>query len=575
MTRRTSTAPLATLALMLAAGTLTTTSLALPARALAAQAGQQDAQNELKAPKNDKDNDKDKAKDKDVTAGPSSSGIARGDFDNDGFGDLAVGVPLEGFGTSQQAGGVNVIYGTADGLRATGNQFWQQGASGVPGLSETGDQFGRSLASGDFNHDGFSDLAIGAPFEDTIGALVDAGQVTVLFGSATGLTAAGAQTLLSPSPDAGARFGWSLAWGDFVGTAAVADLAVAAPRYTGGGAEERGFVTLYTGTPGEGLSYRQSIFQNDFKSAVESNLEDAFDRFGETLAAGDFNADRHSDLAIGVPHKNLHGRVNAGMVYISHSLINSLSTSSVSFRRLQQSIGDRYADETGDLFGAAMAAGDFDADGYQDLAVGIPGEDLGGGADAVGPFEGSRIINTGMVMVYGGSDGGLSTFGRRAWGQPATSSADETGDAFGSSLAAADFNGNGAADLAIGAPFEDVSSGGTTVVDAGAVFVLNDVGIPIVSTQLWHQNQGWGSGTTNPNDHFGQTLTAWNFGHGAQADLAIGIPGEDIAGLPDVGMVQVLYGTGAGLSTPGNQFWNQFLIRGTAEAFDSFGLALY
>jgi hypothetical protein len=114
--------------------------------------------------------------------------------------------------------------------------------------------------------------------------------------------------------------------------------------------------------------------------------------------------------------------------------------------------------ECGDLFGWAIAAGDFDRDGFDDLAVGVPGEDLGGIADAgeVDVFYGRYILGFDRTQVFNQDGEGVPD---RV----------EAGDSFGRSLTAADFNGDGLFDLAIGAPFEDVGP----YFDAGAVTVLN------------------------------------------------------------------------------------------------------
>src|SRR5262245_7680398 len=76
------------------------------------------------------------------------------DFNGDGFSDLAVGVS----GENNNAGAVNVIYGSASGLTSTGNQVWTENSLGE--TSSAGDRFGISLAAGDFDNDGFADLAI-------------------------------------------------------------------------------------------------------------------------------------------------------------------------------------------------------------------------------------------------------------------------------------------------------------------------------------------------------------------------------------------------------------------------------
>ena len=71
--------------------------------------------------------------------------VAGGDFDGDGFDDLAIGVPKEDIGTIANAGAVNVLYGSGAGLTAGGDQLWHQDGVGVQGMAEDGDQLGFSL----------------------------------------------------------------------------------------------------------------------------------------------------------------------------------------------------------------------------------------------------------------------------------------------------------------------------------------------------------------------------------------------------------------------------------------------
>ena len=109
------------------------------------------------------------------------------DFDGDGYSDLAVGVPGEDLRGKSDVGAVQVLYGSASGVTAR-DQLWHQGRRGVKGALEKGDRFGTTVASGDFDADGYADLAIGIPLED-VGRTKDAGVVQVLYGSASGLTA--------------------------------------------------------------------------------------------------------------------------------------------------------------------------------------------------------------------------------------------------------------------------------------------------------------------------------------------------------------------------------------------------
>jgi hypothetical protein len=139
-----------------------------------------------------------------------------GDFDNDGFADLAVGVPFESIGSIIGAGAVNVLYGTAAGLTGAGSQTFTQNTPGVGSTAEVGDAFGFALTAGDFDNDGFADLVIGAPFE-SIGSIPEAGAVNVLYGTPTGLTGSSSQTFTQNSSgvgstaEAGDLFGSALA----------------------------------------------------------------------------------------------------------------------------------------------------------------------------------------------------------------------------------------------------------------------------------------------------------------------------------------------------------------------------
>ncbi|HEX3035837.1 MAG TPA: FG-GAP repeat protein [Thermodesulfobacteriota bacterium] len=69
----------------------------------------------------------------------------RADFNGDGYDDLAIGVDGENLGSISNAGGVNVIYGSANRLTSTGNQFWSQNSSGILDDAENEDRFGESL----------------------------------------------------------------------------------------------------------------------------------------------------------------------------------------------------------------------------------------------------------------------------------------------------------------------------------------------------------------------------------------------------------------------------------------------
>ena len=119
------------------------------------------------------------------------SGIVS-DFDGDGFADQAVGASGDRIGGHGAAGSVTVLYGSVSRLTTTGAQRFTADTASIVGASGDGFRFGATLAPGDFNGDGYSDLAIGSPGESIRGH-AGAGAVHVLYGSSTGLDAAGNQ----------------------------------------------------------------------------------------------------------------------------------------------------------------------------------------------------------------------------------------------------------------------------------------------------------------------------------------------------------------------------------------------
>ena len=139
------------------------------------------------------------------------------DFNGDGYADLVVGTPLEDVGTIKNAGAVTVMYSGPAGVSGAGSVSYTQDSASVPGTAETSDQFGWSQASGDFNGDGYADLVVSTNNEGGDG-LLSIGNITVFYGSATGITTAGIRSIIPPiEGHGGGFFGETMAVGDFNG----------------------------------------------------------------------------------------------------------------------------------------------------------------------------------------------------------------------------------------------------------------------------------------------------------------------------------------------------------------------
>ena len=373
--------------------------------------------------------------------------LAAGDFDGNGVDDLAVGAPwnVRASGNSTiTAGEVDLHYGTSAGIVSTGLPY-RPDHLGVPGYGYNQARFGHAIAFGDFDGNGKDDLAVGAPFDYTLDADGNSGRggTVTVFGLDSANEIAGFEIFqgdqgLSDTPETDDRFGAAVAVGNF-NADGYDDLAIGVPGEDGSGA-----VLVLYGSPWS-LIYPGHTYLGEWD--LGEPAEDG-DRFGEELAAGDFNGDGYDDLAIGTPGED--GPDGApvdmglvGIVYGSSSGVSTARPPVVLFEHMLFGSGS----EPSDYFGAELAAGDFDHDGFDDLAIGHEGEDNGDYPDSgavtivTGSFAG--LPGRKRELVPGYVPGGLI---------PALANG---GPAWGAALVAGDWNGDGLPDLAIGGPGAD------------------------------------------------------------------------------------------------------------------------
>lgn len=230
--------------------------------------------------------------------------IAVGDFDDDDYDDLAIAVPGANDARPTASGTVHIIYGSSTGLTETGDQLWTMDTSGIDGTAGTGDHWGDALSAGDFNCDGYADLAVGGPRRL-------AGWVSVIFGSSGGLTSANDRALVGT----GGSFGAALAAGNFDGNQSSTnigcdDLVVAAPHETVGNVTNAGSIYRWAGgTTGLAVTVSQTINQDS--TNVEGTPE-ANDLFGWRLTAARADSDTYDDLVVTVPGDECSADASSG-----------------------------------------------------------------------------------------------------------------------------------------------------------------------------------------------------------------------------------------------------------------------
>ncbi len=496
--------------------------------------------------------------------GPAIRVRHRPDFDGDGYADLPAMATIDTVLANVQAGSFWAVYGGAHGAN-TGNRNaeFDESKTGHGPDSIAGDDLGWSFAWGDFNHDGYDDLAVGAPGESP-GGKAFAGEVVVVYGSRSGLTTRGDQVFteatsgLASTPQANDSFGLGLAAGDF-NRDGYTDLAVDAGGVSVHGVARSGRVTELFGTA-HGLSHAATLAPRHFDEStpgIHGGLKPG-DYWGRTLASGDFNGDGYADLVVGAPHKKVGSAAGAGVVDILYGSAGGL-TATGSQTWTEDTTGVPDSSETSDEWGWAFAVGDFDGDGRSDLVVGAPGESQGATA------------SVGAATLLHGSAHGVTAAGSEFYLLSNTTNGQSpaANNQLGASLAAFDFDGDGHPDLAIGVPGRTV--GGHAY--AGEIVVLHGVrnrlsrdgGFVIDRDTL---------GVTGPsatNEDFGLVLTPGDFSGNGADDLAVSLPGLTVGGHAYAGGVQVFYGRRGGFGANDQLFTEANPLCGTAATNVFFG----
>ncbi len=359
-----------------------------------------------------------------------------GDVNGDGFADVAIAAPE----AVNRTGRVHVYMGGRGGLASSPRVS-------LAGSDDAEAYFGTSVCGGiDVNADGFADVIVGQP-----GVVGGSGGALLFLGGAAGLRTVAANVLRGED---GARGGFGdviAPLGDINGDG-FSDVAIGAR----GALRETGRVYVYLGSA-TGLNTADAI--------VLAGRDGPGARFGSMIAGvGDVNADGLPDLAVGAPA----AQDGAGRVYVYAGNDRGVATEPMWMLALR--------DAPGSQFGAAIAGGDFDGDGIDDIAIGTPAlaERAGGAVIFAGRAAGVPLEPIARLQSRGGP-----------------------GARFGSTLTVpGDLNGDGREDLLVGAPNSNA--------DRGAAFVYVDaVAAPGAEPAITLEGE---PGTT---ERFGWGVAGW------------------------------------------------------------------
>ena len=359
--------------------------------------------------------------------------VALADLDGDGYSDVVLGVP-ESNSSSPPSGRVLVFWGSPI---MTGGA-WPTAAAGVTivGTFPT-EQCGTAVANlGDLNGDGVDDLGFGCPWYDPGQPIPGLrGRTQVFFGRSRAAWAAVTDADDATSSWGGlgqdTRTGVAVAGAGDVNGDLYDDFVIGSPEYLG----DYGRVCLVLGGASLPALANFSYCDRTYDGVAGQGA-------GAWLGGGDHDGDGYSEILVGAPASN-SGR---GYLAVIRGGPTPWASGTVAVRLQYYVFGDVVTEEAG----AWGALADLDGDGVQDLLAPTMGYDGPGGGDQ------------GRVSIFYGP-----STGHAGWQTPDDGAArilgEAGGDAFGSTVTGlVDFNGDGAEDVIVGAPWSDLgaSAGG-------------------------------------------------------------------------------------------------------------------
>ena len=436
--------------------------------------------------------------------------LASGDFNGDGMDDILVGAPkADGPDESRpNAGEAYVILGS-DPLTTTIDLAEPEAAEITVFGESINDNFGFTVAAGDVNGDGIDDVLIGGRFASHQGRML-VGKVYIIFGRADLPaivdTAAGDQDVTIAGKEGGDFAGIALSSGDVNGDG-TDDVLIGASNAGGPRNARVRSGEVYVVTGGGDLPSLIDLGQEEPFFTVFGRAES--DALPNYIATGDLDGDGVRELLLGAPFASRDDppREQAGEAYI----IPVPAEGGV----LDLASGQGFTTVTGnhqDHLGFYVAAGDVNGDGLDDALITAK--------DADGPASDSARANAGSVLLLLGSQPLPSSLDLAETSPDGTIHGASFGDRLGFTVAAADIDNDGIADVLMGAPTADSCENGRP--DGGNAYALLgrpdlagtiDLSLGVASLSIFGAEAG---------DELGFSLAAGDINGDGKDDLLIG-----------------------------------------------------
>jgi hypothetical protein len=347
--------------------------------------------------------------------------------------------------------------------------------------------------------------------------------------------------------------GYSVSSGDINGDG-YADIIIGAGGADTSGGIETGETYVIFGS----AAPLSTIDLNNSPSAADMIIygDDSYDRFGYSVSSGDINGDGYDDIIIGAPYASPAGGTEAGETYVIFGSAAPPATVDLNSTSADITI---YGDDAYDYSGSFVSSGDINGDGYADIIIGARGADPAGGIEA------------GETYVIFGSAAPPASVDLNSTSADITIYGDDAYGDLGWSVSSGDTNGDGYADIIIGA-YQANPAGGA---DAGETYVIFGSAAPPATIDLNSTSADMTISGDDAADYSGYSVSSGDINGDGFDDVIIGARGADPAGGNSAGETYVIFGSAALPATVDLNSYSADMTISGDDANDESGSSVY